>query len=133
MKAVLNIIPGFAAAVLLAVAARFIESVLPIHMIGASVTALLLGMLINHFWQPALLKSGLKFTSKKVLRIAIILLGASLSVKVILDVGKLSIMVMVFTLLTCFGGGYLVGKALGLNWKMSNLIVQAQVFAAAVP
>lgn len=122
MKAVLNIVPGFAAAVLLAVAARFIESVLPIHMTGASVIALLLGMLINHFWQPALLKSGLKFTSKKILRIAIILLGASLSVKVILDVGKLSLMVMAFTLLTCFGGGYIVGKALGLNWKMSNLI-----------
>jgi uncharacterized integral membrane protein (TIGR00698 family) len=25
-------------------------------------------------------------------------------------------------LLTCFGGGFLVGKALGLNWKLSNLI-----------
>ena len=30
--------------------------------------------------------------------------------------------VMCFTLLTCFGGGYFVGKALGLNWKLSNLI-----------
>jgi uncharacterized integral membrane protein (TIGR00698 family) len=29
---------------------------------------------------------------------------------------------MCFTLLTCFGGGYLVGKSLGLNWKLSNLI-----------
>ena len=40
----------------------------------------------------------------------------------ILSVGKMSLMVMVFTLLTCFGGGYFVGKALGLNWKLSNLI-----------
>jgi uncharacterized integral membrane protein (TIGR00698 family) len=29
---------------------------------------------------------------------------------------------MCFTLLTCFGGGYFVGKLLGLNWKLSNLI-----------
>lgn len=29
---------------------------------------------------------------------------------------------MFFTLLTCFGGGYFIGKALGLNWKLSNLI-----------
>ena len=36
--------------------------------------------------------------------------------------GKLSLCVMVFTLLTCFGGGYIVGKLLGLNWKLSNLI-----------
>jgi uncharacterized integral membrane protein (TIGR00698 family) len=31
-------------------------------------------------------------------------------------------MVMCFTLLTCFGGGYFIGKTLGLNWKLSNLI-----------
>lgn len=29
---------------------------------------------------------------------------------------------MIFTLLTCFGGGYFIGRALGLNWKLSNLI-----------
>jgi len=34
----------------------------------------------------------------------------------------MSLTVMVFTLLTCFGGGYFIGKALGLNWKLSNLI-----------
>ena len=30
--------------------------------------------------------------------------------------------VMIFTLLTCFGGGYIIGKLLKLNWKLSNLI-----------
>lgn len=122
MKAAMNILPGFLAAVVLAVFAKFIENLLPVHVIGASVIALLTGMVINYFWHPDFLKSGLKFTSKKVLRIAIILLGASLNVNVILNVGKLSLMVMFFTLLTCFGGGYFIGKALGLNWKMSNLI-----------
>ena len=34
----------------------------------------------------------------------------------------MSLTVMCFTLLTCFGGGYLVGRALKLNWKISNLI-----------
>lgn len=34
----------------------------------------------------------------------------------------MSLIVMVFTLLTCFGGGYFIGRALGLNWKLSNLI-----------
>ena len=29
---------------------------------------------------------------------------------------------MMFTLLTCFGGGYFIGRALKLNWKLSNLI-----------
>jgi uncharacterized integral membrane protein (TIGR00698 family) len=34
----------------------------------------------------------------------------------------MSLVVMIFTLATCFGGGYFIGKALGLNWKLSNLI-----------
>ena len=122
MNGFFKIIPGFGAACLLAYVARYIESLLPIHIIGASVIALLLGMIINSFCKPTWLAPGLKFTSKKILKLAIILLGASLSVNVILSVGKMSLMVMVFTLLTCFGGGYLVGKALGLNWKLSNLI-----------
>ena len=121
-KTVTEIMPGFLLSVLIASGAKFIESLLPVHIIGASVIALFIGMIINHFWKPAWLVAGLKFTSKKILRIAIILLGTSLSVNVILSVGKMSLLVMVFTLLTCFGGGYFIGKLLGLNWKLSNLI-----------
>ena len=118
-----KILPGFAAALLIALLARWLESLLPIHLIGASVIALFIGMLINAWLKPnALLQKGLKFTSKKILKFAIILLGASLSIGTILTVGKMSLVVMCFTLLTCFGGGYLVGRALGLNWKLSNLI-----------
>ena len=122
IKKVWGIIPGLAISILIAVVAKTIESRLPIHIVGASVIALFIGMIINHFWRPDFLKAGIKFASKKVLKFAIILLGASLSVGVILSVGKLSLMVMVFTLLTCFGGGFFIGKALKLNWKLSNLI-----------
>ncbi len=122
LKAMSKIIPGFAVSLVIAVVARTLENLLPIHIIGASVIALFLGMIINSFWKPKCLNAGIKFTSKKVLKIAIILLGASLSVRVILSVGKLSLLVMLFTLLTCFGGGYFIGKGLKLNWKLSNLI-----------
>lgn len=117
-----EIFPGLAVSLIIAAVAKFIEGLMPIHIIGSSVIALFIGMIINSFWCPKWLKSGLKFTSKKILKLAIILLGASLSVDVILSVGKLSLVVMFFTLLTCFGGGYFIGKALGLNWKLSNLI-----------
>lgn len=115
--------PGFILALAIAAAAKWIESLLPVHLIGASVIALFIGMILNLFLNKySILKPGLKFTSKKILKFAIILLGASLSIGTILHVGKLSLVVMVFTLLTCFGGGYIVGKLLGLNWKISNLI-----------
>lgn len=117
-----KIIPGFAVAALIALCARYIEGLMSIHLVGASVIALFIGMAINSFWNPDILQEGLKFTSKKILKFAIILLGASLSVNTILTVGKISLSVMIFTLLTCFGGGYFIGKALGLNWELSNLI-----------
>ena len=117
-----SVIPGLAVAIIIAIIARLIEGLLPIHLIGASVIALFIGMILNSFWRPTFFKPGLKFTSKKILKFAIILLGASLSIKTVLTVGKMSLMVMVFTLLTCFGGGFIVGKLLGLNWKLSNLI-----------
>ena len=123
LNGVLNIIPGFLIALLIAATAKWLESLLPIHLIGASVIALFIGMIINQIKKPnKIISSGLKFTSKKVLKFAIVLLGASLSISTILQVGKMSLAVMVFTLLTCFGGGYFIGKALGLNWKLSNLI-----------
>lgn len=120
---ILKLIPGITTALIIAALATFIESILPIHLIGASVIALFIGMIINSIHRPSeILNSGLKFTSKRLLKFAIILLGASLSIGTILTVGRMSLMVMVFTLLTCFGGGYFIGRALGLNWKLSNLI-----------
>lgn len=119
----LKLIPGIALSLAIAALACFIESLIPIHIIGSAVIAMFIGMILNHFiGKTDILKSGLKFTSKKILKFAIILLGLSLNIKTILHVGKLSLTVMIFTLLTCFGGGYFIGKALGLNWKLSNLI-----------
>lgn len=118
-----KIVPGLLLALGIAVIARFIEGLLPSHIIGASVVALFIGMLIHHYWQPSpFYQEGIKFTSKRVLKLAIILLGASLNLQIVLEVGQRSFLVMIFTFLTCFGGGYFIGKSLGLNWKLSNLI-----------
>ncbi len=122
METLKKYVPGVAVSLVLAALAKWIESLLPIHLIGASVIALFLGTFINVYWHPRSITPGLKFTSKKLLKCAIILLGLSLSIGTVITVGRMSLTVMCFTLLTCFGGGYFVGRALGLNWKMSNLI-----------
>jgi uncharacterized integral membrane protein (TIGR00698 family) len=118
-----KLFPGVILSVGVAVFACWIESLMPIHLIGAAVIAMFIGMLINHLLENTnIFSTGLKFTSKKILKFAIILLGLSLNITTILNVGKMSLTVMIFTLLTCFGGGFFIGKALGLNWKLSNLI-----------
>ncbi len=40
----------------------------------------------------------------------------------LLEVGKISLMVMVFTLAASFGFGYILGKLFNMNWKLSTLI-----------
>lgn len=119
----IKLFPGIMLSVTIAFLACWLENLLPIHLIGSAVIAMFIGMFFNQFLKnTAAFASGLKFTSKKILKFAIILLGLSLNISTILTVGKMSLTVMVFTLLTCFGGGYFIGKALGLNWKLSNLI-----------
>lgn len=123
MKTIRSIFPGVLLTLLIAVIARFLESLLPMPLISASVIALFIGMICNHFiGDDHIVHKGATFTSKKLLKLGIILLGASLNIATVFHVGRLSLSVMVFTLLTCFGLGHFSGKFFGLNWKMSNLI-----------
>ena len=105
-----------------AAASVLLERLIPGELLGASIIALFMGTIINSFFHPKWIKPALKFTSKKILKGAIILLGASLSVSTILSVGKMTFFVMIFTFAMCFGAGYFIRKLFGLNWKLSNLI-----------
>lgn len=119
----LRFFPGIILSIVIAAVATLIEGLLPIHLIGAAIIAMFIGISLNHFLRnTSIFSTGIKFTSKRILKFAIILLGLSLNINTILHVGKMSLIVMIFTLATCFGGGYFIGKALGLNWKLSNLI-----------
>ena len=100
----------------------FLEELIPGGLLGASIIALFMGTIINSFFHPTWIKPALKFVSKKILKVAIVLLGASLSVGTILSVGKMTFFVMIFTFAMCFGGGFFIRKLFGLNWKLSNLI-----------
>ena len=99
-----------------------LEELIPGGLLGASIIALFTGTIVNSFFHPAWMKPALKFTSKKILKAAIVLLGASLSVSTIMSVGKMTFFVMIFTFAMCFGGGYFIRRLFGLNWKLSNLI-----------
>lgn len=125
-KKFLSFVPGIVLALLIALVAKLLENLessANLHIIGASVIALFIGMIINAFFKPnKYTASGIKFTSKKLLKLAIIMLGASLNIRTVLTVGRFSLIVMLFTLATCFGLGALIGKLLGLNWKTSSLI-----------
>lgn len=114
---------GIFITVLLAFAAEFISGFVPHHLISGGVFALLIGMLLNPIISKyGIFSGGINFTSKQVLRLAIVLMGLTLSFSQVFEVGKFSLIVMCFTLFAAFGGGYLLGKLFGMNWKLSGLI-----------
>lgn len=106
----------------LAAVSILLEKLIPGEILGSSIIALFLGTVINSFFHPSWMKPALKFASKKILKGAIILLGASLSIRTIMSVGKMTFFVMIFTFAMCFGGGFFIRKLFGLNWKLGNLI-----------
>lgn len=123
MRKIKTVLPGFFMAALIAVFAVGIESVLPGHYIGAAVLAMFLGIAFRTFYyNDKLFDEGVQFTSKKVLKFAIVLLGASLNFSIIVNVGGRTLMVLLFTLLTAFGGGFLLSKLFKVNWKLGNMI-----------
>ena len=85
MRKIGKLLPGAAMALAVAAAARaleYLEGRLGLHLIGASVIALFIGMILNHFYKPnETTAPGIRFTSKKILKFAIILLGASLNLR----------------------------------------------------
>lgn len=123
MSVIKNYFTGVLMTILLAIVSTFISGFIPYHLISAGVFALLIGMILNPIISKyGFFKKGLTFVSKKVLKFAIVLMGLTLSFSQVLQVGKYSLIVMTFTLITAFGGGYLLGKVFGMDWKLSGLI-----------
>lgn len=123
MQAIKKYAPGILLTVILAGLAIFISGFVPYHLISGSVFALLIGMALHPILKKyAFLSHGFQFVSKKILRLAIILMGVTLSFSQVFEVGKTSLVVMCFTLTTAFGGGYLFGRLFKMNWKLSGLI-----------
>ena len=123
MKSIKKYTSGIVLTFILAYIGILLSSFIPYHLISGSVFALLAGMILNPYISEfGFFKPGINFVSKQILRFSIILMGLTLSFSQVLQVGKYSLIVMVFTLFTAFGGGWLLGKIFGMNWKLSGLI-----------
>lgn len=114
---------GILICLFIALFAVFINQLLPVDLIGIALISLLLGMLLNPIISKyQLFKKGIDWTSKRILRIGIILAGITLSFSQVLQAGKYALLLMVFTLTTAFGVGYICRKVFKINWKLSNLL-----------
>lgn len=125
MKHVQKLLPGLIFTALLAWFAMYVQTVPMVEMLHLSslILAILLGMVINNLVKlPGFLSDGIRFSAKKILRLAIILLGFKLSFADVLQIGgKGLIAVTVVTAATMLFTIWL-GKRMGLDEKLTMLI-----------
>lgn len=118
MKACL---PGLLLALVFAGVSIFLGQLFPV--LGSSVFAITLGILVNQFWQiPERFRAGLNFSGKKNLQYAIILLGFSLSFAQVSATGVSSLKISLLTILIAFVTAYLVGLQLKMRKNLTLLI-----------
>lgn len=107
----------------IAALAYLISLILPAGILGETLIALILGMLLNPLVSRyQIFDSGINWTSKKILRAGIIMAGITLSFPQVIKAGKYALILMMFTLATSFGVGYLCKKVFKINWKLASLL-----------
>lgn len=85
--------------------------------------AILVGMAIRAFWTPsARWQSGIAFSAKQLLELAVMLLGASISFAAIAASGLLLLGAIVLTVILTLAISYTVSRVLGLPTRLSILI-----------
>ena len=95
------------------------------EVIGGPVFAILIGMVLALVVPAAAgesLQAGVKFTSKKVLQWAVILLGFGLNLAQIARVGLTSLPIIVSTIVTSLVVSFVLCRALNIPGKISTLI-----------
>lgn len=113
--------PGILLSFILALTALWLGNKFPI--IGGPVFGIVFGIIINNTsGKPVWTENGVKFTSKKILQWAIIVLGATLSLTKVWQTGLESLTVMLFTLSFAFISAYAFGRLMKIQFNMTSLI-----------
>ncbi|MCD7806676.1 MAG: YeiH family protein [Lachnospiraceae bacterium] len=112
---------GMGFCLVLAFIAYFLGKQFPI--IGGPVFGILIGMVITLILKDkSRLEAGIKFTSKKILQYAVVLLGFGLNLSVILQTGAQSLPIIISTITTSLVLAFLISKVLHIPGKISTLI-----------
>lgn len=93
------------------------------EVIGGPVFAILIGMVIALFWKnQGKAKSGITYTSKKILQLAVVLLGFGMNLGSVLQVGGQSLPIIVSTIATSLIVSFALYKAMHMDANISTLI-----------
>ena len=113
-------ISGILFSALIAACAYFLGKKFPV--IGGPVFGILFGIILNNFNRPESFEAGIKFTSKKVLQLAVVLLGFGLNLSEIIVVGKSSLLIILSTISTALIIAFAAAKVLNIDSDIATLV-----------
>lgn len=113
--------PGALLCAVIAAIATVIGAFVPL--LGSAIPAVVIGILIASIRKPsAQLSPGVAYAGKFILQLAVVLLGAQLSLMSIVSVGLRSLPVMLSSLCACLLGAWLLGRLLGIDRDLNILL-----------
>ena len=93
------------------------------EIIGGAVIAIILGMIVTLFIkEKGEFESGIKYTSKKILQYAVILLGFGLNLNVIFETGKQSLPIIICTITTSLVIAYVLQRVMKIPANTATLV-----------
>lgn len=114
-------IKGIALCFVFSIIAYFLGKRIPL--IGGAVFGIIFGMIVGSLIKDKKpFENGIKFTSKKILQYAVILLGFGMNLKVIMKTGMESLPIILSTITTSLVVGYIIYKSFNISSKISTLI-----------
>jgi uncharacterized integral membrane protein (TIGR00698 family) len=115
--------PGVFLTILIATAALGMRALPGLSALSPLILAIVLGMAFhNLIGTPVRAEEGVKFALRRILRFAIILLGLQLTAEQIAQVGTAGIAVIALTLIATFLFTTWLGRLLGVEHKLAQLI-----------
>lgn len=138
MKKIKEILPGLLVAIAVGLVSIFLSRFLP--KLGAATIAIFLGMLVGNLWlNQDIFKKGYKFSETDLLSYSIVLLGATLSVSTLMELGIGGILFIVVQMTITIVGALYIGKKLGFgeNFRYlmatGNAVCGSSAIAATAP
>ncbi len=118
-----SLVPGLAMTATIAAAAFALRQLPGIALLSPLILSILIGIAVHNIvGTPARAKPGVGFSLRRILRFAIILLGFQLTAAQIVAVGGTGLALIVVTLVSTFAFTTWMGRVLGVDRKLAQLI-----------
>ena len=138
IQKIIEVLPGFSVALLIGIISMLLSKFVP--KLGAASIAIILGMFVgNVFLNQGIFQKGYKFSETDLLSYSIVLLGATISISTISEIGLSGIIFIVLQMTVTITGAIFIGRKLGFSSNFTylmasgNAVCGSSAIAATAP